>query len=559
MKNVLLFLFSISIVNVTFAQIEAVSPTYSFSIKKKIEPPILDFVLGSLQFKDADGNNAINANEQCSIEFQLQNTGTGDGLNLKALVKVVGTTSGITIAASTPIAICGKGKTVSYTIPVSSNMNTVDGKIEISIDIEEPNGFNPPIVNIDIDTKKFVAPAVAVVDHVVFSNNGSTSLELRKPFSLQLLVQNTGQGVAKNVTVKLPVPENVFMQSGDELTTIGNLEPGETRSIEYEFILNAKFVGASLNLKADLSESIGKYATDWTHSFALNQALASERMVVKSTKEEDVNIQVASLRSDVDKDIPTGISINKKKYALIIGNEDYSKYQTSLDKEVNVDFAANDARVFAEYCEKTLGYPKDNIMVVVDGTRGQMSQKLAQLVRFAEVENGQAELLFYYSGHGLPEEGTNIPYLIPVDVSGTQPANGLALTYVYDELAKFKTKKTTVVLDACFSGGARNKELVAMKGIKVKAKVDAVPGNLVVLASSSGNEASAVYREKQHGYFTYFLLKNLQTNKGQGNLETIVSEVSQNVAREAARVGKNQTPNVLPGAEIGEGWKNLGW
>ena len=429
----------------------------------------------------------------------------------------------------------------------------------ISIDIDEPNGFNPPIVKLEIDTKKFVAPAVAVVDHVVFSNNGSTVLELRKPFSLQLLVQNTGQGVAQNVTVKLPVPENVFMQSGDEITTLGTLAPGETRSIEYEFILNAKFVGTSLNLNADVSESYGRYATDWTHAFALNQALAAEKMVVTSKKEEGVNIQVASLRSDVDKDIPNGLSTNNKKYALIIGNEDYSKYQTSLDKEVNVDFAGNDARVFAEYCEKTLGFPKDNIMVIVDGTRGQMSQKLAQLVRLAEVENGQAELLFYYSGHGLPEEGTNIPYLIPVDVSGTQPSNGIALASVYDELSKFKTKKTTVILDACFSGGARNKELVAMKGVKVKAKVDAVPGNLVVLASSSGSEASAVYREKQHGYFTYFLLKNLQANKGQGNLETIVSEVSQNVAREAARVGKNQTPNVLPGAEIGEGWKVLGW
>jgi hypothetical protein len=559
MKNLLLFLFSICLINVAFTQTEAVSPTYTFSIKKKVEPPILDFVAGSLQFKDADGNNAINANEQCSIEFQLQNTGTGDGLNLKALVKAVGSNSGITIAASTPLATCGKGKTMSYTIPISSNMSTGDGKIDISIDIEEPNGFNPPVVNLEIDTKKFVAPSVAVVDYVVFSNNGSTSLELRKPFSLQLLVQNTGQGIAKNVTVKLPVSENVFMQSGDEITTIGTLEPGETRSIEYEFILNAKFVSTTLILKANVAESYGRYATDWTHSFALNQALASERMVVTSKKEQGVNIAVASLRSDVDKDIPLGIPMNKKKYALIIGNEDYSKYQTTLDKEVNVDFAANDARVFAEYCEKTLGYQKDNIMLIIDGTKGQMSQKLAQLVRLAEVENGQSELLFYYSGHGLPEEGSNIPYLIPVDVSGTQPSNGLSLSFVYDELAKFKTKKTTVILDACFSGGARNKELVAMKGVKVKAKVDAVPGNLVVLASSSGSEASAVYREKQHGYFTYFLLKNLQTNKGQGNLETIMTEVSQNVAREAARVGKNQTPNALPGVEIGDGWKVLGW
>ena len=65
MKNLLFFLFSICLVNGAFSQTEAVSPTYTFSIKKKIEPPILDFVVGSLQFKDADGNNAINAKEIC--------------------------------------------------------------------------------------------------------------------------------------------------------------------------------------------------------------------------------------------------------------------------------------------------------------------------------------------------------------------------------------------------------------------------------------------------------------------------------------------------------------
>jgi hypothetical protein len=248
MKNLLAILFSICFLNAALSQIETVSPTYTFSIKKKVEPPILNFVAGSVQFKDSDGNNAINANEQCSIEFQLQNTGTGDGLNLKALVKIVGSNDGITVATSTPLATCGKQQIMSYSIPVTSSMNTIDGIVELSLEIEEPNGFNPPVVNLEIDTKKFAAPAVAVVDHVVFSNNGSTVLELRKPFGLQLLVQNTGQGVAKNVTVKLPVPENVFMQSGDEITIIGTLEPGETRSIEYEFILNAKFIGTTLLL-----------------------------------------------------------------------------------------------------------------------------------------------------------------------------------------------------------------------------------------------------------------------------------------------------------------------
>jgi hypothetical protein len=560
MKNLLLFVFVICLVNVSISQTEGVSPTYTFSIKKKVEPPILDFVAGTLKFKDSDGNNAINANEQCSIEFQLQNTGIGDGLNLKALVKAVGSNSGITIVPSIPLAVCGKGKTVAYSLPISSNMNTVDGKIEISIDIDEPNGFNPPIMKLEIDTKKFVAPAVAVVDHVLVSKDGSKTLELRKQITLQLLLQNTGQGIANDVRLKLLLPENVLSVSGDEIVVFGKLEPGETRSVEYEFILNSKFVGTNLNLTADVSESYGKYATDWNYNFTLNQPLASEKIVVNSKKEEGVSIQVASLRSDVDKDIPFGISRNVNKYALIIGNEDYSSKQNGLDKEVNVDYAENDARVFAEYCEKTLGIPKENITLLINATKGQMSFNISRLSKFGEIENGNAELLFYFSGHGLPEESTNVPYLIPVDVSGSTPAEGVSLSFLYDELSRYKTKKTTVILDACFSGGARNQSLVVVKGVKVKAKLDAVPGNLVVLASSSGNESSAVYRDKQHGYFTYFLLKNIQANKGNGTFDAIMSEVTQNVSREALRnEGKTQTPSVLPGTELGEGWKVLGW
>jgi uncharacterized caspase-like protein len=241
--------------------------------------------------------------------------------------------------------------------------------------------------------------------------------------------------------------------------------------------------------------------------------------------------------------------VNRKKYALIIGNEDYSRYQPGLQSEVNVDFAVNDARVFAEYCEKTLGVPKENITLLTDATRGQMSQALSRHERLLEVEKGQGEMIFYYSGHGLPEEGTNTPYLIPVDVSGSQPSAGIALMDVYGQLSKHPAQKVTVVLDACFSGGARSEELVAMKGVRVSANVSNVPANLVVLASSSGNEASAVYREKLHGYFTYFLLKELKETKGQAAIRDMMTRIEQNVAREAARIGKIQNPNLLTGPD----------
>jgi hypothetical protein len=126
-------------------------------------------------------------------------------------------------------------------------------------------------------------------------------------------------------------------------------------------------------------------------------------------------------------------------------------------------------------------------------------------------------------------------------------------------LTKFPTLKATVVLDACFSGGARNKELVALKGIKVKPKMDAVQGNLVVFSSSKGTESSAVFNEKQHGYFTYFLLKNLKEYAGTRTYNELFIDVNYQVSKEVLKIGKTQTPDVMPGIEIGEGWKTLTW
>lgn len=86
----------------SFAQSTATSGAASYNIQKKIEPPLLEFAeLPS--FVDADGNNAINANEKCRIVFKLLNTGKGDGLNLKVLLAASGSTTGITFSTSTAI------------------------------------------------------------------------------------------------------------------------------------------------------------------------------------------------------------------------------------------------------------------------------------------------------------------------------------------------------------------------------------------------------------------------------------------------------------------------
>ena len=551
---IFLFLLSFAL----FSQSNGISKAYSFDIRKKIEPPLL--AIEGLKFIDEDGNKAINANENCKIEFKLINTGKGDALNIKALVNATGNTEGISFLKSQNLFKVDKlGGSQTFLIEIKSDFKTTDGNIEFTLEIDEPNGFNTDKINIKVATRKFLAPSLKVVDCIVFSGNNASNLELKKPFSVQLLIQNVGQGQAKNAELKFNLPENVFMTSGDELMQLKDIAPNEKRSIVYELIANNKYNLPNIVLSAKLTESFNSYGENWTKTLALNQSLAQKQIQIEAKSENKINIETASLRSDVDKDIPSGLPTNTKKYALIIGCEDYTKYQTGLDKEVNVDFAANDAKVFAEYAEKTLGFPKDQINTLIDATGAQIKQAITRLIKSIEIEKGQAEVVFYYSGHGLPDEETKQAFLIPVDVNGNNPKDGISLVSLYADLIKFESKKVTVVLDACFSGGARNKELVALKGVKVKPRIDAVPGNILVLSSSKGNESSAVYKEKQHGYFTYFLLKNLKEYHGKQAFGLSYDLIKYNVSKEVIKINKTQTPDVMPSSIIGETWKTLTW
>ncbi len=260
-------------------------------------------------------------------------------------------------------------------------------------------------------------------------------------------------------------------------------------------------------------------------------------------------------KPEVDLDIPVNNIVKSNAYALIIGNEDYTTFQSDLSTEVNVDFAVNDAKVFKEYCVKTLGVPEKQVKLLLNATSAQMNQSIAWLTNLINVDEGKAEIIFYYSGHGLPDEKTKEGYLIPVDVSGNNVTNGVKVNDLYAKLNEFPSKKVTVFLDACFSGGARNQALVAMKGVKVRPKENVVNGPMVVFTSSSGDESSGVYREKQHGYMTYYLLKALQDSKGNISYKDLANSLISNVKKETALSGKIQSPQVNPSPAVEAAWE----
>jgi hypothetical protein len=261
--------------------------------------------------------------------------------------------------------------------------------------------------------------------------------------------------------------------------------------------------------------------------------------------------------SDVDEKIPVNSGKQPYRFALIIGNEDYSSYQTGLNSEVNVAYAINDAKSFREYAIKTLEIPENNVYMLLNAKAIEFNRDIVKLNLLAKNSNGKAELYFFYAGHGFPDEVTKEPYLMPVDVGGSDLQFAVKLNDLYKKLTEFPTQKVTVFLDACFSGGGRNQGLVAARGVKMKPKESVLNGNLVVFASSSNEQSSLPYKEKQHGMFTYFLLKKLQETKGKVTYKELASYVSEQVGINSIQINsKEQNPQVNISSEIQNSWEN---
>lgn len=273
--------------------------------------------------------------------------------------------------------------------------------------------------------------------------------------------------------------------------------------------------------------------------------------------EKTVVPKVVIQPSDVDLNIPSSTIRNDKTFALIIGNEDYKTYQQGLNDEVNVDFAMQDATTFKSYVNRTLGVPEENIKLLINARSIEMHRELKKLVSYIKALNGSAEIIFFYAGHGLPDETTKEPYLIPVDVVGTDLQFAMKLTSVYSELASFPAKRVTIFIDACFTGGARNQALIAARGVKVKPKTDALTGNLVVFSASSGDQSSMAFKAKNHGMFTYYLLKKIQECRGNISYKALSEYLSREVALQSVRVNnKEQNPQVSFSDDVREQWES---
>ena len=530
-------------------------------------PPII--TIDDISFS----KNVLSAGESNQLVITLSNSGMGDAD--KVYVRLSSQNSAIEhpLISHFP-KIAADGGLGSLTLNIDGNPHLLDGMATLNIEVVEPQFKGSiPQRQLKFETEELPKPDLTISQyavHEVRSVAPNNMIDLNEMVALTFTIKNVGKANAEQLEIDVKtdqqgiillglVTDNTIQGQNPRLKTI---LPGAYHTLTYRYFINSEFLDQELKFKVLGTDRINGFDFSADLNFPLHQpdglaGFAGEGVLSTNYAPQYNDLQPVrpEFIEDVDRDIPITNNRQKSTYALIIGNEDYKSRQKSLSVEQNAKYAVNDAEVFRNYCQKTLGIPPKQIKILRNATAAEISQGLAWINNLSKIENGKAKLIFYYSGHGLPDEETKSPVIIPVDVSANNLQYGIQLSDAFASLIEHPAKQVTVFLDACFSGGGRNQGLVSRKGIKVVANKNVILGNMVVFSSSSREESSSIYQETKHGYFTYFLLKKLKETKGNIDYDALSKYLIHAVRKETGLNGIVQTPEVYFSQKVADSWK----
>ena len=295
-----------------------------------------------------------------------------------------------------------------------------------------------------------------------------------------------------------------------------------------------------------------------------------------SDKTKSMQATLESEDPNVDINIPVCPNDNGNTFVLIIANE---KYDTIFPNFPN---ASHDGNVFKEYCVKTLGIPERQVKMLQNVGKAKIEKDgVKWLQDLMKVTKGKGRIIVYYAGFGILDAG-NAPYILPVDakLAVKRPLNeeplskknrtrlveqSLAITDLCTMLSAVQSQSITMILDANFNGIQRDGENLfgteeksgcgSKKAKKVKAL--RVRGDVVIFCSSEFVNTSYLFKEQQHGFFTYFLLRELKQSKGQISFDELFANLKEAISFESSLQGMQQVPMMITGGKTKDTWTTM--
>ena len=315
--------------------------------------------------------------------------------------------------------------------------------------------------------------------------------------------------------------------------------------VDNEGVMNLVVKGNKTSLKSD-----GMFVTKVKLAYGKNKIKIQAEDVNGNVQEKVVTVireEYISEQTLADVDLPPKTEMNNPNaLAVVVGIENYQYVPDAT-------YAYNDAEVFREYLADTMGFKKQRIKIVTNSkaTQAELNKLLGSNGWLSRnVVKGKSDIVVYFSGHGIANQKDQNTGILPFDVDPNYSV-GITLKNLYKDLSKMNANSVTVYLDACFTGQSRDaKMLIAdARPIIVLPKENQVPDNINILSAASGSQISGALKEKEHGLFTYYLLKGISgdadLNKDRFiKLKELSNYVSKNVKEQAALNGREQVPQL---------------
>ena len=378
------------------------------------------------------------------------------------------------------------------------------------------------------------------------SGNGNNIIENGENIEVSLLIQNTGQGSARDVLAMISImdPNIVALTPTMMKQTFPTLLVGESKIITFNISVNYEYKGTDLlPITLVLSEKYQEYGGSYPLNLEMKKvSLNTSEINIADEYEKDLPIQKVSLNLDIDieKNLPITNITNPNAVAFVIGICDY------LNSDIpKVEYAKRDAKLMREYLVKVLGYNPKNILpqnpdelMTIGNMKNILRQKLPSYLK----PDGNSDLFVYYTGHGAPSTTTQQPFFVPYDCDPNYVSddNAYRMSDFYSDIAKLNAKKKIIIIDACFSGQSGDGKSIINNASPILLKVaNPLLANkeTIVFQSSESNQVSNWYPEKKHGMFTYFFLKGLKGeadfnqdgNISVGELENFINDENANL------------------------------
>jgi len=362
------------------------------------------------------------------------------------------------------------------------------------------------------------APSALLFKATVLDENGNLVLEGGERIRVRVDLMNGGEQELQGITATLTGTASLLAQFPTTTLAIGQLQPGQSRSIEFVATLPQSVQQQKADVHVAVSDS-GSRMQPPTQTLALS-------------------IQPTGIKADDVDQIPAVVTGFRQPhtYLISIGIGSYRNRLVPSRK-----FASLDAQMVANYFQALGGLHASNILLLQDWKAIRSDIDEALLDWLPPHMNKDSVVIVYFAGLA-SVSSTGETFLIPYDGTVTSASRSYPIKDLEAALSRLKAKQTVFLFDGIVSRMEPDN--------RTKTALTALPqwnptgSSTLHVIGTSGIGQGLEDDQHRHGLFTYYLLRALRgeadTNRdGNVTLGETVTYLSQKV-RWASKTYMNQ-------------------